>query len=156
MALFEEDASTEHLTLDILRALSRANPISSNESFPSIPFASMKAALDRLAARSMVTYQQIQDEEISLEAEAKDIVKYGSHEARVFEPVRARDGLSLQQLEDEIGNMNVAKMGRNKAFKRSGLEGTKRSSLLWLIQSTTLPETSFKSFKKRARMMPRL
>ena len=115
--------STGDLPSVVLQALSKSDPISSTEAFPDIPFNSMKAALDRLASRSMITYEQVEREEAFLEPEAEIIVTHGSHEARVFEAVRqAVDGLSIQDLEGKIGDKTVTKLGQGKAFKEKWIK----------------------------------
>lgn len=111
------------LTSEILHTLSKTDPILSAEAFAGVPFESIKAALDRLASRSMVTYEQIERDEAFLEPEAEVIVSHGSHEARVFEAVRkALDGLSIQDLESEIGDKTVTKVGQGKAFKEKWIK----------------------------------
>lgn len=106
------------LTSQILLALSVKEPVLSAEYFPEFQFADLKAALDRLASRSMVKYESIEREEAVLEAEGKQIAEHGSHEARVFEAVRkALEGLTIQELEAAIGDKNVTKLGQGKAFK---------------------------------------
>lgn len=123
---------------EILQALNKTNdPISSAETFPQIPFEIIKAALDRLASRSIVAYEQVEREEAFLEPEAVTIVEHGSHEARVFEAVRkALDGLSIQDLESEIGDKSVTKVGQGKAFKEKWIkkDGNK---LVALVSPTT-------------------
>lgn len=115
--------STEDLIPQILQALSKSDPIQSTEAFPQVPFESIKAALDRLASRSMVTYEQVEREEALLEPEAETIVSHGSHEARVFEAVRkAMSGLSIQELEKEVGDKTVTKLGSGKAFKEKWIK----------------------------------
>jgi phenylalanyl-tRNA synthetase alpha chain len=110
-------------TSEILQALSQADSISSTETFPDVPFESIKAALDRLASRSMVAYEQVEREEALLEPEAEVIVSHGSHEARVFEAVRqAMNGLSIQDLESKIGDKTVTKVGQGKAFKEKWIK----------------------------------
>ncbi|KAK3302263.1 tRNA synthetases class II core domain (F)-domain-containing protein [Chaetomium strumarium] len=128
------------LTSDILQALSKADPISSTETFPDVPFESIKAALDRLASRSMVAYEQVEREEALLEPEAEVIVSHGSHEARVFEAVRqAMDGLSIQDLESKIGDKTVTKVGQGKAFKEKWIkkDGAKLVALVDSINDVT-------------------
>jgi len=125
--------STGDLTSQILQALDKADPISSAEAFPQVTFEAIKAALDRLASRSMVTYEQVEREEALLEPEAEEIVAHGSHEARVFEAVRkALDGLTLQDLETTIGDKTVTKLGQGKAFKEKWIkkDGTKLVALV--------------------------
>lgn len=115
--------STGDFTSEILQALSKADPVLSAEAFPQVPFEPIKAALDRLASRHMVTYEQVEREEAFLEPEAEVIVSHGSHEARVFEAVRkALDGLSIQELENEIGDKTVTKLGQGKAFKEKWIK----------------------------------
>lgn len=119
--------------------MSKADPISSAETFPHAPFEAIKAALDRLASRSMVAYEQVEREEAFLEPEAEVIVSHGSHEARVFEAVRkALDGLSIQDLEKEIGDKTVTKLGQGKAFKEKWIkkDGAK---LVALVSPRSIP-----------------
>jgi phenylalanyl-tRNA synthetase alpha chain len=118
-----DSSSTGDLALEILQALSTADEILSTETFPDVPFLQMKAALDRLAMRSMVAYKQIESEEALLEPEAETIVEHGSHEARVFDAVRkAMSGLSIQDLEKEIGDKTVTKLGQGKAFREKWIK----------------------------------
>lgn len=111
------------LALQVLQALADADQILSTEAFPSMPFETIKAALDRLSSRSMVVYEQIERQEAILEAEAEEIVQHGSHEARVFEAVhKALGGLSIQDLETAIGDKNVTKVGQGKAFREKWIK----------------------------------
>jgi len=128
------------LTSEVLQALSKSDPVSSTEAFPDASFESIKAALDRLASRSMVTYEQVEREEAFLEPEAEIIVNHGSHEARVFEAVRqALDGLSIQDLESKIGDKTVTKLGQGKAFKEKWIkkDGAKLVALVDSINDVT-------------------
>lgn len=124
-------ATSGDLTLEILQTLSNASaPILSQEAFPRASFNELKAALDRLASRSMVTYEPIEKDESILEAEAEQIVANGSHEARVFEALRkAVEGLTVQDLEKEIGDKNVTKVGQGKAFKEKWIAKTSDGKL---------------------------
>lgn len=106
------------LTTQVLQALNVQSPLLTSEAFPSVSSQDVKAALDRLGSRSMITYETIDREEAILEPEAEQIVANGSHEARVFEALRqAVEGLTIQELEKAIGDKNVAKVGQGKAFK---------------------------------------
>jgi phenylalanyl-tRNA synthetase alpha chain len=112
--------SVEGLTSQILQALHDVDLIlsSEHETLSHATFESLKATVDRLSSRSMITYEQVEREEAALEPEAEDIVSHGSHEARVFEAVHnAMGGLSIKELESKIGDKNVAKLGQGKAFK---------------------------------------
>ena len=120
------EASPKDLTHQILHALSQAEPILSAEAFPQAGFTDVKAALDRLASRDMVKYDTIEREEAILEAEGEQIAANGSHEARVFEALRqAVEGLTVQELENAIGDKNVTKLGQSKAFKEKWISRTK-------------------------------
>jgi phenylalanyl-tRNA synthetase alpha chain len=106
------------LTTQVLQALNAQSPLLTSEAFPGVSSQDVKAALDRLGSRSMITYETIDREEAILEPEAEQIVANGSHEARVFEALRqAVEGLTIQELEKAIGDKNVAKVGQGKAFK---------------------------------------
>ncbi|CRK23298.1 hypothetical protein BN1708_013665 [Verticillium longisporum] len=119
------------LATRILLALSQKDPILSAESFPESAFADTKAALDRLASRSMVSYETIEKEEVTLEAEGQQFVEHGSHEARVFEALRqAVDGLSVVDLEKAIGDKAVTKNGQGKAFKEKWISKSKDGKLV--------------------------
>lgn len=123
-------ATSGDLTTEILQALSKASPIQSQDAFPQASFNELKAALDRLASRSMIKYEQIEKDEPILEPEAEQIVANGSHEARVFEALRqAVEGLSVQDLEKTIGDKNVTKVGQGKAFKEKWIAKTSDGKL---------------------------
>lgn len=123
------------LTSQILRALNKTAPLLSTESFSASNFTDLKAALDRLAARRMIEYETIQREELYLEAEGEAITAHGSHEARVFEVLRTTNGgLTVQELEKTIGDKNIAKLGRGKAFQNKWIAKTKGRQY-----TTTLP-----------------
>ena len=120
------EASPKDLAHLILHALSPAEPILSAEAFPQAGFTDVKAALDRLASRDMVKYDTIEREEAILEAEGEQIAANGSHEARVFEALQqAVEGLTVQELENAIGDKNVTKLGQSKAFKEKWISRTK-------------------------------
>lgn len=105
------------LPSEILQILSNTEPILSVEAFPSLKSNEVKAALDRLASRSMITYETIEREEIVLEPEGEGIVENGSHEARVFEILSTQmDGLTLVDLEKSMSKEEV-KLGQMRAFK---------------------------------------
>lgn len=119
-------ASSSDLTSQVLQALSQQSPILTAEAFPALASQDVKAALDRLSSRSMITYETIEREEVVLEPEAEQIAKHGSHEARVFEALRkAVDGLSIQELESAIGDKNVTKLGQGKAFREKWIAKSK-------------------------------
>lgn len=137
-------ATSNDLTSQILLALSKQSPILTAEAFPALASQDVKAALDRLASRSMITYETIEREEAILEPEAEQIAEHGSHEARVFEALRkAMDGLSIPELEAAIGDKTVTKLGQGKAFREKWIAKNKDGKLVATVcpcaTSTTEP-----------------
>lgn len=113
------------LATQILHALDKNSPLLSSEAFPAIPSTEVKGALDRLASRDMVKYETIDREEAILEPEGEQIAANGSHEARVFEALRAAvEGLSMQELEKAIGDKNIVKLGQGRAFREKWISKT--------------------------------
>lgn len=126
-----QDVQSGDLPSEILKALSQQEPILSAETFPSYKSTELKGALDRLASRSMITYETIDREEAVLEAEALEIAANGSHEARVFEALRtAVAGLTVAELEVAVGDKNVVKVGHGKAFKSKWISKGKEGRLV--------------------------
>ncbi|KAF2267728.1 phenylalanyl-tRNA synthetase alpha chain [Lojkania enalia] len=116
--------------VQILRALDVSSPLLSAEAFPDRKYVEIKAALDRLASREMIKYDTIDREEAVLEPEGEVIAENGSHEARVFEALRAAvEGLSVQELEKVIGDKNITKVGQGKAFKEKWIAKTSDGKL---------------------------
>ena len=103
----------QDLTLQILQAVDQHPTINTSEAFPDVAGADVKAALDRLASRSMIAYEQHTAEEVVLTGEGQQIAAEGSHEYRVWEAVRARGRLSLA---DPALASKSAKIGQGKAF----------------------------------------
>jgi phenylalanyl-tRNA synthetase alpha chain len=110
----------------ILNALSTSDePILSADAFPSIPYTTIKGALDRLRSRDMVKYDTTDQEEAILTEEAEGIAANGSHEAKVFEAVKeALDGLKITDLPGIVGKES-AKVGQGKAFKEGWIKKDK-------------------------------
>ncbi|KAK4697865.1 phenylalanyl-tRNA synthetase alpha chain, partial [Lecanoromycetidae sp. Uapishka_2] len=106
------------LTVQVLDALSESDEsILSTDAFPSLPSTEVKAALDRLKSREMVTYDTIDREEAILTSEAEGVAANGSPEAKVFEAVRkAIEGLKISELPKAVGKEN-ASIGQGKALK---------------------------------------
>lgn len=106
------------LTSQVLNALDKSDPLLSADAFPNVPFAELKAALDRLGSRSMVEYTQLEREEATLEPEGKSIAQNGSHEARVFAALsKAMKALTVQEIQEAVGDKNVAKFGQGNAMR---------------------------------------
>jgi phenylalanyl-tRNA synthetase alpha chain len=131
------NGSSGDLALDILAALNTAGTgtISSSH-FPNVAFSDMKAAVDRLSSRSMVSYKQVDQEIPILEPEGELIADHGSHEARVFEAVRqALEGLTIAELEKTIGDASVTKLGQGKAFREKWISKGKDGKLVASVRS---------------------
>ena len=88
------------LTAEVLDLLAQSDkPILSNDAFPSTSSLEIKSALDRLKSREMIIYDQIDKDEAHLTPEAEGIAANGSHEAKVFEAVRAAlEGIKMTEL----------------------------------------------------------
>ncbi|KAI2601797.1 tRNA synthetases class II core domain (F)-domain-containing protein [Hypoxylon sp. NC1633] len=124
------------LATTILQLLNKSSPLLSADAFPGASFVEVKAALDRLASREMVSYDTIEREEAILEPEGEQIAANGSHEARVFDALRsAMNGLSLQDLEKTIGDKNVAKIGQGRAFKERWISKTSDGKFIAVADS---------------------
>lgn len=114
------------MTAPILDALAASDgAILSTEAFPSTPSLTIKSALDRLGSRSMVEYETIEREIVTLSEEGESIAANGSHEAKVFEAVvAALDGLKITDLPGIVGKES-AKVGQGNAFKRGWIKKDK-------------------------------
>ena len=125
------EAPAGDLVSRILHALAASDPVLTAEVFPEVPFAELKAAIDSLSSKSMITYKQLEKEVAVLEPEGEQIAAHGSHEARVFEALRAAmEGLTIPELEKTIGDKTVTKMGQGKAFKEKWITKTKEGKLV--------------------------
>jgi len=89
----------EHnVTQYVLDLLDTKQPLQTSEDLPSIPQAEIKAALDRLASRSMVEYKAHDSEEVLLTREAGTIVADGSHEYKVWKAVLDAGKVPIKEL----------------------------------------------------------
>ena len=137
MAGLQNDSQGD-LPSQILQALLENEPILSSDAFSSTKSVEVKSALDRLASRSMITYDTIDREEALLEAEGLEIAANGSHEARVFEALRqAMNGLTVAELETAVGDKNIAKVGQGKAFKSKWIAKGKDGRLVASVSCNT-------------------
>lgn len=86
------------LTQEVLDRLDQKPALKSSEDFSEIPQPEIKAALDRLASRSMIEYETNDSEQVLLSAEGKQIVEEGSHEYKVWDAVRKAGKLAIKDL----------------------------------------------------------
>lgn len=123
------------LATQTLHKLVAQSPILTSEVFPAIASQEIKGALDRLGSRSMITYETIERDDAALEPEGEQIAAHGSHEARVFEAVRkSMEGLTIQGLEQAIGDKTVTKVGQGKAFKEKWIRKDKDGKLVATVR----------------------
>ena len=115
----------DDLLPQVLKALASGDgPILTAEAFADVPFATVKSAIDRLRSREYIQAEQVDREEVILTAEAEGIAANGSHEAQVFEAVKAMGGLSIKDLETKVGK-DVAKVGQGAAFRQRWIKKDK-------------------------------
>lgn len=87
-----------NLTQEVLDLLDTKEPLRTSEDFPSIPQAQIKAALDRLASRSMLEYQAHDSDQVVLTPESESIVANGSHEYKVWKAVKDAGKIPIKEL----------------------------------------------------------
>jgi phenylalanyl-tRNA synthetase alpha chain len=92
------ETQDRNLTQDVLDLLDTKDTLQTDEDFPTISQAEIKAALDRLASRSMVEYTSKNTDKVALTAESEDIVKNGSHEIRVWKAIKEAEKVSIKDL----------------------------------------------------------
>ena len=88
----------QNLTQEILDLLDTKEPLHTNEDFPAVSQAEIKAALDRLASRSMVEYKSLDSEKVLLTPESEGIVAEGSHEFKVWQLVKDKGSVPIAEL----------------------------------------------------------
>ena len=95
--LQDGQADVTQLILDKL-ATTDAYPVLTSVEFPSIPRQEIKAALDRLASRSMVDYKAKDTEIVLLTSEGEQICAEGSHEFKVWHSIKERGQVDMKDL----------------------------------------------------------
>lgn len=106
----------QDLTLQILEKLDHKEPLHTDADFPKVPQSEIKAALDRLASRSMITYETHDRELVLLTSEGQTICDEGSHEYKVWDAVHKKGKMPLKELVAAVG-AESAKVGQGNAFK---------------------------------------
>ncbi len=92
------ESKDRNLTQEVLDLLENKDTLQTDEDFPSISQAEIKAALDRLASRSMVEYKVKDSEKIILTQESEGIVENGSHEFKVWKAVKEAGSIPIKDL----------------------------------------------------------
>lgn len=92
------ETKNRDLTQEVLDLLDTKETLQTNEDFPTISQAEIKAALDRLASRSMVEYKSKDSEKVLLTPESEGIVEHGSHEFKVWKAVKEAGKIPIKEL----------------------------------------------------------
>lgn len=82
----------------VLDLLNEKPTLHSNEDLAGVSQTDVKAALDRLASRSMVTYQTSDSEQAVLTKEGQTICDEGSHEWKVWDVVKRNGKVAIKEL----------------------------------------------------------
>lgn len=91
--------TSNDLSREILAAVDDNGPVATKDAFPTVGQAEIKAALDRLASRQMVSYETHDTDVVHLTDEGALICREGSHEYKVLEAVRRKGGrLAIRSL----------------------------------------------------------
>ncbi|KAG9564037.1 phenylalanyl-tRNA synthetase-like protein alpha chain, partial [Aureobasidium melanogenum] len=109
-------AAGRDLTQEVLDLLDTKQTVATETDLPNVGQAEIKAALDRLASRNMVTYDTNDKEQVILTKEGEQIANEGSHEFKVWDAVKRRGQMPLKELPNEVG-ADSAKVGQGNAFK---------------------------------------
>lgn len=107
---------TRDLTQTVLDTLDAATGSISSSDFPNVDPKDLRAALDRLASRSMVTYEQHDAQDVILTDEGQQLAKDGSHEHKVWAAVHKAGRVEIKDLASHVGPAS-AKVGQGAAMK---------------------------------------
>jgi len=110
-------AGGRDLTQQILDLLDEKEPLQTNVDFPDTPQSEIKAALDRLASRSMLTYETNDTEQVLLTGEGQTICDEGSHEYKVWDAVQQKGQLPLKEL--PVGHIETLELENREADDRT-------------------------------------
>ena len=154
-------ANGQDLTLQILEDLEHNDPLQTDTAYPEFPQAQLKAALDRLASRSMLEYDTNDTERVVLTAEGKQIATEGSHEYKVWQTIKTagRLGAKDSSLATPNAKVGLGNAMKNKWVKKDGdalvslaesVKDTTQEILQYADQTGTFPDPKQqKDFQKR-------
>ena len=91
-------AGDRDLAQEILTLLATHPSLATAEVFPQVPEREVKAAIDKLASRSMIAFDTHEKDSVFLTDEAAAICETGSHEYRVWEAVKRRGRLPIREV----------------------------------------------------------
>lgn len=122
----------------VLDLLNEKPTLHSNEDLAGVSQTDVKAALDRLASRSMVTYQTSDSEQAVLTKEGQTICDEGSHEWKVWDVVKRNGKVAIKELPGLAANADV-KVGQGNAFRNKWIkkDGDSLVPLVDEVQDTT-------------------
>ncbi|KAK4991027.1 Phenylalanyl-tRNA synthetase, beta subunit, cytoplasmic [Elasticomyces elasticus] len=125
------------LTQQILDKLETTAPFSTDSELDASQ-SEVKAALDRLASRSMVAYETKDTEQVLLTDEGQTICDQGSHEFKVWDAVTRKGKIAVKDLAAAVG-AESAKVGQGKAFQAKWIkkEGDSLVPIAADVQDTT-------------------
>lgn len=86
------------LPREILTLLDSKSSFDLAEEFPGIPPKELKSALDKVASRNMVAYEQRTSDVVVLEKEGQQICDEGSHEYKVWKVVKEAGKIPIKEL----------------------------------------------------------
>ncbi|KAF2138318.1 uncharacterized protein K452DRAFT_328861 [Aplosporella prunicola CBS 121167] len=129
------------VTQQILDLLDQKPTLRSSEDLADVSQVEIKAALDRLASRSMVTYETADSELVVLTKEGQAISDEGSHEFKVWEAVKQAGKVAIKELPGLVKNADV-KVGQGNAFRNKWIkkDGDSLIPLADEVQDTTRAE----------------
>lgn len=93
------EANGRDITQQVLDLLENKSPLATETDLPDVGQAEIKAALDRLGSRQMLTYETKEAEQVVLTKEGEQIATEGSHEFKVWEAVKRRGQMPLKELQ---------------------------------------------------------
>ncbi|KAF3221667.1 Phenylalanyl-tRNA synthetase, beta subunit, cytoplasmic [Orbilia oligospora] len=99
--------------------------LTSENDFPALPFTTLKAALDSLGSKEMITYETRETDYNILTAEGQQILETGSHEAKVWEIVHRLGEFRIADLAKQdafASDPSSAKVGQARAFKEGWIK----------------------------------
>ncbi len=112
------------VTQQILDMLDEKPELNSSSDFPQLPQAEIKAALDRLASRSMIEYKTEDREVVVLTKEGQSICDEGSHEFKVWAAVSGKGKIAVKELAVRTSLLRFA--GDGGSWQEYGTNGVRR------------------------------
>lgn len=93
------------ITKEILETLDSESSFTTDQKFPDVGQIEIKAALDRLASRSMISYDTKDSQVVILTEEGEQISREGSHEFKVSRRARGYVGERMLTCQCRYGKL---------------------------------------------------